>query len=246
MSEIPAAVEESPRLSQVERVIDTFIEPSKTFADIKRSRSWWLPFLVIVVLGYGFTFAAMRHIGMETIAANALKSNPRNAERMSQQTPAQQSQTLAVTRTIMQVSFLALPVWVLVFNALLGLMLWAGFAFLLGGTTTYPEMFAVSIFSSLPNALGSLASTVAVFIADPEHYNISTPSPANLGYYLDAEATAWMRSLLGSVDLFWLWSLALAAFGAAIVSKVKPRLGFLLVFSVWAIFVLIKTGVAAL
>ena len=36
----------TPALSQGERVIDTFIAPSKTFTDILRSQSWWLPFLI--------------------------------------------------------------------------------------------------------------------------------------------------------------------------------------------------------
>ena len=46
---------DSLALSQVERVVDTFIEPSKTFADIKRNRSWWLPFLILILLGYVFS-----------------------------------------------------------------------------------------------------------------------------------------------------------------------------------------------
>ncbi len=44
-------------LSQVERVVDTFIAPSKTFTDILRSTSWWLPFLLAVVVSIGVTFA---------------------------------------------------------------------------------------------------------------------------------------------------------------------------------------------
>ena len=39
-------MEEVTGLSQVERVVDTFVAPSKTFADILRSTSWWLPFLI--------------------------------------------------------------------------------------------------------------------------------------------------------------------------------------------------------
>ena len=30
-----------PGLSEVERVVDTFVAPSKTFADIGRSSKWW-------------------------------------------------------------------------------------------------------------------------------------------------------------------------------------------------------------
>jgi hypothetical protein len=42
-----------------------------------------------------------------------------------------------------------------------------------------------------------------------------------------------------------LWSLALSGFGGAIVAKVKPMRGVLLVFGLWLLFVIVKTGLAA-
>ena len=38
-----------PPLSQAERVVDTFVAPRKTFTDIRRSASWWLPFVLMVL-----------------------------------------------------------------------------------------------------------------------------------------------------------------------------------------------------
>ena len=43
MSDIVANAEASTPLTQVERVVDTFIAPAKTFHDILRSASGWLP-----------------------------------------------------------------------------------------------------------------------------------------------------------------------------------------------------------
>ena len=42
-----------PGLSQMERVVDTFVAPKKTFTDILRSTSWWLPFLLMVLVTLG-------------------------------------------------------------------------------------------------------------------------------------------------------------------------------------------------
>jgi hypothetical protein len=42
-----------------------------------------------------------------------------------------------------------------------------------------------------------------------------------------------------------LWLLALSGFGGAIVAKVKPMRGVLLVFGLWLLFVIVKTGLAA-
>ena len=237
--------QDAPHLSQVERVVNTFIEPSKTFNDIKRNRSWWLPFLILVVLGYGFCFAAVQHVGWESLTTNVLRSQPKNAERLDKSTPAEQAQMLSVTKGIMEGFMVGSPALVLILNALIALLLWGGFAFVLGGTTTYGEMFAVAIFAALPNALNSLISIVTAFVSDPQTYNLNVPSPAGLAYFLDASAAPWLMSLAKSLDVFSLWGLALAGFGGAIVSRVKPLRGIMLVFGVWLLYVIVKVGIAA-
>jgi Yip1 domain len=237
--------QDAPHLSQIERVVNTFIEPSKTFSDIKRNRSWWLPFLILVVLGYGFCFAAVQHVGWESLTTNVLRSQPKNAERLDKSTPAEQAQMLSVTKGIMEGFMVGSPAVVLILNALIALLLWGGFAFVLGGTTTYGEMFAVAIFAALPNALNSLISIVTAFVSDPQSYNLNVPSPASLAYFLDASAVPWLLSLAKSLDVFSLWGLALAGFGGAIVSRVKPLRGIMLVFGVWLLYVIVKVGIAA-
>jgi hypothetical protein len=130
-------------------------------------------------------------------------------------------------------------------NALFALVLWGCFAFLLGGTTNYGEMFAVSIFASLPAALATLIAIAAVFASDPQTYNLNLPSPAALAYYLDPSAPAWLLSIGKSLDIFSLWSLGLSGFGGAIVAKVKPLRGIMVVFGLWFLYVVVKTGIAA-
>jgi hypothetical protein len=137
------------------------------------------------------------------------------------------------------------PLVILVVNALFALLLWGGFAFVLGGTTNYREMFAVSIFASLPNALNSVIAIVTVLVSDPQTYNLNIPSPANLAYFLSTDSAAWLLSIGKSLDIFSLWALALAGFGGALVAKVKPIRGIATVFVVWLLYVLVKTGIAA-
>ena len=52
----PAVPVEQPPLSQVERVVDTFIAPRKTFTDIRRSTSWWVPWVLISIVGLALVF----------------------------------------------------------------------------------------------------------------------------------------------------------------------------------------------
>ena len=241
----PIDTQDSAALTPVERVVNTFIEPSKTFQDIKRNRSWWLPFVILAVLGWIFCFTAVQHVGWENLTTNVLKSQPRNAERLDKATPAQAAQMLSITKGFMEGFMIGTPAVILIFNAFFALLLWGGFAFLLGGTTTYAEMFTVAIFAALPNALNSIISIVTLFVAEPQTYNLNLPSPSNLAYFLSPDAPHWLIVLGTSLDVFSLWSLVLAGFGAAIVSRVKPARGILLVIVVWIVFVLIKTGIAA-
>ena len=56
-----------PGLSQVQRVVDTFVAPSKTFTDIVRNSSWWLPYLLSALIGIIFAYAILNKIGLATL-----------------------------------------------------------------------------------------------------------------------------------------------------------------------------------
>ncbi len=68
------AVPQEPGLSQWARVTNTFTAPSKTFDDIKRGhRSWWLPLLIMAIVGYIFFAAVNFKVGMPTVVDNQMK-----------------------------------------------------------------------------------------------------------------------------------------------------------------------------
>lgn len=236
---------EAVALSPVERVVNTYIEPSKTFQDIKRSRSWWLPFLILVVLGYIFCFAAVQHVGWDSLVTNAMRSSPRTAAQMDKASSADLARMVAVGKGFTEGIMVATPVILLLVTAIVALVIWGCFAFGLGGITTYGEMFAVVMFASLPNALGALVNTAAVFASEPQTYNINVQSPVSLSYFLGSDAPHWLMTLGGSLDLFTIWAVVLTGFGAAIVSKVKPSRGIVAVVILWIVYVLLKTGIAA-
>ncbi len=61
--------EEKP-LTEVERVVDTFIAPSKTFTDIRRNASWLVPWVLISIFGLMLVFTVDKKLGMETATEN--------------------------------------------------------------------------------------------------------------------------------------------------------------------------------
>jgi len=234
-----------PSLSPVERITNTFLAPSKTFADVRRNRSWWFPFVLMALFGYVFSGAVLTQIGPVKLAETSIRNNPAQNERMQSSSPEQRAQTLRYTAAGMQGTLLALPVFILAFGALEALLLWAGFNFLLGGSATYSGMFAVAMFASLPSILRSLLVTAVVFAGDPDAFNLNDPIGTNPGFFMGLDSSVFLKSVLGSVDFFSLWILLLCAIGGAIVARVKVSSGITLVFSGWLLYVLVKSGIVA-
>src|ERR1035441_7388775 len=76
MDEVAAVVGETTGLGQVERVVNLFVAPAKTFMDILRSRSWWLPFLLTVVATVGVTVAIQEKVGWERVVETQVEMSP--------------------------------------------------------------------------------------------------------------------------------------------------------------------------
>ena len=68
----------SPRkrkpLTEVERVVDTFIAPSKTFTDIRRNANWLVPWVLISIFGLLMVFTVDKKLGMDAAYENQLGS----------------------------------------------------------------------------------------------------------------------------------------------------------------------------
>ena len=82
MSTSAVPTPESQPLSEGARIINTFIDPKKTFADIRRKASWWAPWLLIAVFSYLFVGVAAQKIGFDQIVQNQIRMNPKQAEQL--------------------------------------------------------------------------------------------------------------------------------------------------------------------
>ncbi len=237
----------TPALSQGERVIDTFIAPSKTFTDILRSQSWWLPFVLAVIVSYGYLFAIQKQVGWDTVVENTLKQDPKTVERLSSQTPEQQAQTKQITLVFIKYVFYASPVLALLIAAVATLVLWGTINFLFGGRATFGTVFAVWMYGTLPMLIVTILAIVTLFAGmDKDTFNLNNPVGTNIGFYLPAESPQWMVKLGSSIDIFVLWSTFLVGIGVAIVAKVKRSAGLAAVFGWWLLILILKVGYAAI
>jgi hypothetical protein len=248
MEVVPVAESAPVGLSQWQRVSNTFTAPSKTFEDIKRgNKSWWLPFLIIALVGYILFAVVYVKIGMQQVVDNQIQLNTKQAEAMAQAPPAQQEMSKKISLYITEGIFIANPVLVLIIAAIISLVLWGTINFVFGGKAKFGGIFVVWVFAQLPGIVKVLLGTVVIFggVA-PESFNIKNFAPTNAGAFLNPlDTNKALYALASSVDVVTIWTLVLLGMGIAIVAGVKRTSGYIAVFGWWAIIVLFGAGIAA-
>jgi hypothetical protein len=247
MSDTVANAEAAAPLSQVQRVVDTFIAPSKTFNDILRDTSWWLPWLLGVVVALGYGFAIQQRIGWDKTYANMLQqSSQAQLDRMSQLPPDQQAKQKAVGASFVRYIFWATPILGLVFAALAAIVLLATVNFGLGGKAKFSQMFAVWFYATLPFLIQSVLAIIVIFAGlDPDSFNLKNPVGTNIGYFLPMDSPKWLMAFASSIDILTIWVVILLSIGCSIVGKVKKSTAAVAVCVWWILGILVKVGSAA-
>jgi len=236
-------------LTQWQRVANTFTAPSKTFEDIKHgNRSWWMPYLIMIVIGYIFFAAVTTKIGWNQVAQNAIHMDQKAEERLQQAPPEQRETTMKITRYSMQGGFAASPILVLIVVALASLVLWGTINFAFGGKAQFGSIFAVWMYGSLPGVIKTLLGTVVVYAGmAPESFNINNFAPTNLGAFMNPlDTNPALYKLATALDFSTIWSMVLLSIGVAIVAGVKRSSGYIAVFGWWAIITLCSVGWSAI
>lgn len=231
-------------LSEVERVVDTFVAPSKTFRDILRSTSWWLPFILLVLVTLGTTVVVDRQVGFERVAENQIHQSSKQAEKYDAAPADQKATQLHAMSKGMKYSSYGSFLFILIFVAIAALVYWASFNFGLGANTTFGQMFAVWMYASLPRLITGLLTIVTLLFGNnAESYDMKNPVGTNLAYFMP-DSAPWLKAALSFFDVIGLWSLVLAVLGTAIVAKVSTGKAAAVVVGWWVIGMIISVGIA--
>ena len=239
---LPAEVQP---LSQVERVVDTFIAPTKTFTDILRSTSWWLPFVLAVIVSFASAFAIDKTVGFDRVAELAVEQSPKQADQMAQLTPDARARQMHARAVGTKYSTYASGVFILLITAIFALLNWAGLNFGLGAQTTFGQNFAVAMYSSLPRLFIGLLNIVFLYAGvNTENFNLNNPVGTNIGYYL-TDSPHWVQAALSFFDVFGLWTLVLSVIGCAIIARKSYQQAAYVVAGWFLFFLVVVTGVVA-
>jgi len=247
MSSAAVAPPAGEPLSEGARVIDTFVAPSKTFSDLNRSAKWWLPFLIIVIVSYGFIFAVEKKVGWEKVTENSVKMQPKRAEQLDQLPAEQREKQMDIAAKFTRYISYGTPVLTFIFLALMALILWGSYSFGAGAQVGFGKSMAVVTYANVVGCLKYLLAIVALFAgADTDTFNMQNPAATNLGFLIDPMQHKVLYALGSSIDIVNFWILALVAIGFTYVCKVKKGTSFAIVFGWWAVLTLIGVSMAAI
>lgn len=237
---------EPAALSEGQRVIDTFVSPGKTFADLRRSASWWGPFLIIAIVSVSFIYVVDQKVGFPKVVENLIQLQPKQAEQLDR-LPADQRQTSLQTRaTITRWISYSVPIVALLIYAVFAGLLLATLKFAASADLKYKTLFAVIVYSRLPLIFGPLLAILSLLAGvSSDGFNLQNPVATNPGYFIGPDGSPVLRALLTPLDVFSLWSLILTAIGITCISKVKRGTALAIVFGWFAVYVLGQVLLAA-
>jgi Yip1 domain len=244
-SQTPPLAQEPAPLSEGQRLADVFFAPSKTFTDLRRSASWWAPFLISALVSLAFVYVADQKIGFRKIAENTLHTQPKQADQVDRLPAAQREtnmqQRTVVTKWISYGFFTFILIWSLV---VAGVLL-ATLKFGLSADVKFKTIFALVIYAGLPGVLKAILAIFSILAgAASDGFTFQNPIATNPGYFVDPAAHSVLYSFLTSFDIFSIWTMVLVSIGITCISKVKIGTAFAVVFGWFAFIVLAGLGIA--
>jgi hypothetical protein len=227
------------------RLTGALFNPKATFADIAQRPSWVAPFLLLCALA----LVVSGLLGQKTDWRSFFERQMSQNSRLDQMPQQQKDQMLEnQVKWAPKVSY----VFGIVFTAglvlFLALVYWGAFNLFNGAGLRYRTAFGITCHAFVPILISSVLAIIILLLkargdVDPEHFLVT-----NVGAFLPEDASHWLQVLGQSLDLFWIWTLILVAigFGAANPKKIKPGTAYGTVFGLWLLWVLVRTGLAAL
>lgn len=248
----PVQQEEPARLGPLQRLVGVLFSPGETFKDINRKPTWLVPMIIAVVAAvlYWFFLSEKLEPGLQEFMRKTLTEQNQQAGR-----PAPTPAEIGMGLTIMKVWMIAAGA---IFTPVVYLIVAGVFALgmmLLGAQTTFKKILSVVSWTYCAMSLIIYVVTSAsVMLRDPESIkeinpqNIEQVSASNLGAIMPSDASPFLKSLAGSVDVFSFWTIALLSIGLAIIAgkrSIKTSTTGAMVVGFWLVYVIIKAALTA-
>lgn len=230
-------------MSEVGRLTGIFFSPGKTFADIALRPRWWVPVILMALLGTVYLNMFTQRVGWESVIRQALERSPQG-QNMS---PEQRQQAVTVGARLYQyLGYGGSAVGMLFYVFIVAVILMFLFDTIMSAGVGLKRMMAIVAYGFLPLLIQTVLSMVVLLLKDPEEFNLQNPLMFNVGAFLSPETPAALRAVGSSIDLFTLWILVLLAIGVSTAAhKISFGKALAGIAFPWVLFVILKAVAAA-
>jgi hypothetical protein len=235
------APDAQPSLSPVARIFGVLFSPKKTFEDIVRKPSWIAPILVSTVLSIIAVVVLNQRVNWREYIAQQIEKSPRSAQLSADQKQQQVEVGAKFTVAIVYVAGVIVPIC---FALVVGLVMMGAYNLLAGAGARFATSFAIVAHAGMVGIVSTPIFLLVLFLKPYGTIDPDNPVVTNLGALLPDESAKWLVTLCKSLDIFTIWLLILIAIGFSAVNpkKLKGAKSFIIAFSVWAVFVVLRVG----
>lgn len=229
-------VSEDP-LSFVDRLILVFTDPLRAFSDIVANPRWLGAFVIILLfslVSVNLTMPYIMDLRREAIQQQ-IDMNPDQAEAMMDRLPGEGGPGAGIFMSVLTIAagFIELLI-------VAGVLMFGG-SFLLGGESNFNTVIAVTAYSLLIR-VPKIILTVPLIVAK-KSMSVST-SLAILIPFEDWRSP--LGILLGQVDIFKIWSIALLVLGLSMAYRFSKSKSAALVIGFFSLWVAVQVALSAL
>ena len=236
-------------LSESQRIINTFAAPTKTFTDIRRNASWWMPFVLLTVTSLLLGFTKFQKLDPVHLVQQRIELSSRAQRQMEQLSPSQREASIALQAKVARISFFAGPIGYLLGALLIAAVFMAVFNFGFAAEIPFQRYLSIAFYAFLPVVLSNILMVVALSLnSDPDSFNQFNPIATNPAYFMDIGEHRLLYGIAASLDLFSIWVVTLIGLGIAANSakgKVSAGSALITMYVLYGLLILGGTAVAS-
>ncbi len=232
---IAAEPEEASEMSELGTVGNIFIEPGRTFEDLRRKPRFMIAFLIIAVLATGYAIGLQRKVGDENLKRAMIQQSERSGQ-FATLSEKQKQDAADMGVRFQKIGVYFTPVFLAIAFLIGGLIYWGGIkAF--GGSARFTHGLAAFVYSSLPPVVVSqVANGIMLLLKPADEINFLTSQRgmirANPTLVFDKPDMPVLMTLLSTFDVFVIWGIVLAAIGLHKLGKIPKG-------SAWTIVIIL-------
>ncbi|HVG07619.1 MAG TPA: YIP1 family protein [Thermoanaerobaculia bacterium] len=227
------------------RLIGALVAPGETFRSIAERPTWLPPLLILALLGGAVGLVLQMRTDPEEMVRGQLEMVKVDMpqEQVDKMIEDAENRTTGTKIGLAAMGALGQPVM----YAVVAVLLWIGFR-MFGSDMDYLRSLATTAHAYLPLAVGMLINLPLMFTRETLTFEEAAGGGvlvSSLRALAPEDASPVTEVLLGSFDLFTIWTLVLLTIGYRAVAKVSTAVASGIVILLWLVYVVGKVAIAA-